>query len=235
MPSPLPLADATWILACPLPPDTAACRALSAQLAARLLPWLSPAQAAHLAAFRRERDSCARRLARVALATMLAARGERPESLLPRLTRLPGGAPFLPGWAVAFSYSEEAAFAALLPAGGRRLPFGLDAEACFSPPPHASAFSGRERRPGGQTADRERLRRWVIKESLLKAAGTGLTRDPAMVDSGRCGQRRGRTEWADGTLFWHCLPLPGHWLAVAAARPLRIRAIIRPPGALLLP
>ena len=220
-------------MACPLPPDTAACRALSETLAARLLPWLAPAEAAHVRAFRRPQPACGHWLARAALAMMLAARGERPESLLPRLSRLPGGAPLLPGWAVAFSYSEEAAFVALQPADGLRLPIGLDAEACASPPPHASAFSERERRPRGGLTARERLRRWVIKESLLKAAGTGLTRDPATVDSGRHGQRCGRLEWGGTAWFWHCLPLPGHWLALTASRPVRLRSGILPPWTLV--
>lgn len=208
-------------MACPLPPVPAACRALSEILATRLLPWLAPAEAAHALAFRRPQAACGRWLARAALATMLAARGERPESLLPRLTRLPGGAPLLPGWAVAFSYSEAAAFVALLPTRGHQLPFGLDAEACASAPPAASAFHERERRPGGGLTARESLRRWVIKESLLKATGTGLTRDPASLDSGRHGQRRGMAVGHGAPLFWSCIPLPGHWLALAASRPLR--------------
>lgn len=224
---------AARVLVCPLPPTTAACRVLSLRLDAQLAPWLSAAQAAHVRAFRRERDGCARRLARVALAAGLAARGERPEVLLPRLRHLPGGAPCLPGWAVAFSYSEEAAFAALMPAGEAQPRFGMDAEACASAPPSVRAFSVREQRPDGGLSARERLRRWVIKESLLKAVGTGLTRDPAEADSGRHGQRHGVTAW-DGTLLcWRCFPLPGHWLALAAARPLRVTIAICPPEHLL--
>lgn len=224
---------AARVLVCPLPPTTPACRDLSRRLDARFDSWLSAAQAAHVRAFRRERDGCARRLARAALAAGLAAWGERPEVLLPHLSRLPGGAPCLPGWAVAFSYSEEAAFAALMPAGEARPRFGMDAEARASAPPPARAFSVREQRPGGGLSARERLRRWVIKESLLKAVGTGLTRDPAEVDSGRHGQRHGVTAW-DGTLLcWRCFPLPGHWLALAAARPLRVRIDICPPERIL--
>lgn len=226
---------AALVLVCPLPPGTAACRALSERLAARLIPWLSPTQAAYALAFRRPRDACARWLARAALAAGLTAWGERPADLLPHLTRQPSGAPRLPGWAIAFSYSEEAAFAALMPTREAQPPFGMDAEACASAPPHDVAFSMRERRPGGRLPARESLRRWVIKESLLKAAGTGLTRDPAGVDSGRHGQRYGTTAWNGTRLFWRCFPLPGHWLALAAARPPRAIIDIRPPERLLPP
>lgn len=223
------------VLVCPLPPGTAACRALAERLTARLGSWLSPPQREHVRAFRHPRDVCARWLARAALAAGLTAWKERPDILLPQLARRPNGAPCLPGWAVAFSYSEEAAFAALMPTREAQPSFGMDAEACVSAPPHDAAFSMRERRIDGRLPAREGLRRWVIKESLLKAAGTGLTRDPAGVDSGRHGQRHGTTTWNGTRLFWRSLPLPGHWLALAADRPLRAIVDIRPPERLLPP
>ena len=132
----------------------------------------------------------------------------------PRLHRLPSGRPWLEGFSVSFSYSEQAAFCLL--AGPDTSP-GVDAEALTGPAPPASAFSSRELPSCLPPAARQRehLRRWTIKEAVFKAAGTGCDRPPRLLDSGRSGQRTGDIMLDAARYRWHQLPCPGHWLCVA--------------------
>ena len=132
----------------------------------------------------------------------------------PRLHRLASGRPWLEGFSVSFSYSEQAVFCLLAGAGIRP---GVDAEALTSPAPPASAFSPKELFPGLSPAarQRERLRRWTIKEAVFKAAGTGCDRPPHLLDSGRSGQRTGELMLDAARYHWHQLPCSGHWLCVA--------------------
>lgn len=137
------------------------------------------------------------------------------------------GRPLLDGWQVAFSHSGRAAFCVLVPAGknadiGLNAPdIGLDAEALTSPPPHASAFAAHElAAPPAlpqSVIEREALRRWTIKEALLKAAGLGLGMQPAHIPTGRFGQRSGLWQGPLGTFGWRNVACPGHWLCVALA------------------
>lgn len=132
----------------------------------------------------------------------------------PRLHRLASGRPWLEDFSVSFSYSEQAVFCLLAGAGIRP---GVDAEALTSPAPPASAFSPQELFPGLSPAarQRERLRRWTIKEAVFKAAGTGCDRPPHLLDSGPSGQRTGALMLDAARYHWHQLPCPGHWLCVA--------------------
>lgn len=132
----------------------------------------------------------------------------------PRLHRLPSGRPWLEGFSVSFSYSEQAAFCLL---AGPDVSPGVDAEALTSPAPPASAFSPRElSSPLSPAArQRERLRRWTIKEAVFKAAGTGCDRPPRLLDSGPSGRRTGGLALDAVRYRWHQLPCPGHWLCVA--------------------
>ena len=41
-------------------------------------------------------------------------------------------------------------------------------------------------------------------------------------------QRRGSLLWQGRTLFWQTLPLPEHWLALTATRPLRAAPLLLP-------
>lgn len=93
----------------------------------------------------------------------------------------------------------------------------LDAEALSSPPPAARAFAPDEAdMPLPQPfAAREALRRWTIKEALLKAAGLGLSMDPALVPSGGFGRRSGLWRGPCGLMRWRLIPCPGHWLCLA--------------------
>ena len=216
------------IACCPLPARDSACRELTALLAAELSPLLSSAQRAHLAAFRQTRAACSRWLSRLALAACLRGAGAAPELWLPLLGRRNSGAACLPDWAVSFSHSGKAAFAALLPASTENVLLGLDAESLASPPPSDAAFAPDGRARAVSLPAAEALRRWALKESLVKAAGTGLNCPPAGIPDGRRGQRRGSLLWQGRTLFWQTLPLPEHWLALTATRPLRAAPLLLP-------
>ena len=168
------------------------------------------------------------------------------------------GRPVLPGWRAAFSHSGPVAFCAVRYLGhegkshqchqSRNAPdsqtqqdfrpcLAVDAESLTSLPPDLRAFSSKElTAPVAQKfQDRDALRRWTIKEALLKSAGLGLSRDPAFVHSGFSGQRRGLMQFCrEGSTFfssgnsctettepcrqigWQLIPCAGHWLCVAA-------------------
>ena len=163
------------------------------------------------------------------------------------------GRPQFDGWRVAFSHSGRAAFCALAPADqdadiGQNSPalglnapdIGLDAEALTSPPPHASAFATHELAAPlalpQDCIDREALRRWTIKEALLKAAGLGLGMPPAHIPTGRFGQRAGLWQGPLGLLGWRSLACPGHWLCVALAGhvpPMQMTVLRQSPQMLL--
>ena len=132
------------------------------------------------------------------------------------------GRPLLSGWQAAFSHSGQAAFCALTPAeAAASATLGLDAEALTSAPPDASAFSQREYSAlltlHQQYRGRESMRRWTVKEAMLKAAGLGLGMQPAQIPTGRLGQRAGLWRGPLGLLCWRTVACSGHWLCVAQA------------------
>lgn len=182
------------------------------------------------------------------------------------------GRPVLPGWRIAFGHSGLAAFCAARrlkdeqsvalchqahnpeeaaqPREESRPCLALDAEALDSSPPAGRAFTAREMfAPLAEAFHaRENLRRWTVKEALLKAAGLGLTRDPYLVHSGRYGQRQGQSQfYHKGGAFhptgrdhekappyrhinWQLVPCAGHWVCVAApARPGRAMRVASRP------
>lgn len=168
------------------------------------------------------------------------------------------GRPVMPGWRAAFSHSGQAAFCAAFHLGhegenqschqGHDTPdsealqefrpcLAVDAESLFNPPPAPRAYSSKELTAplAKESRIRDALRRWTIKEALLKSAGLGLSRDPALVHSGFSGQRRGRAQFChegstsftlgDGSvrqsepcryIGWQLVPCAEHWLCVAA-------------------
>ena len=146
---------------------------------------------------------------------------------LPQLGMDNQGRPLFHGWHAAFSHSGKAAFCALCTAPADRAlathtiyPHALDAESLLSPPPALNAFAPAElpRRATGlsqQGINREALRRWTIKEALLKASGLGLGMDPARIPTGGFGQRAGIWHGPLGVFYWRSLPCPGHWLGMA--------------------
>lgn len=210
-------------------------------LEAVLEPWLDERQLAHVHRFGRSpngqaetpetqqvvlRTALSRLFARAQLVTHAAQQTMTANSPLarplPQLGMDTQGRPQFPGWHAAFSHSGEAAFCALCPApaGAAVPPHALDAESLLSPPPAPNAFAPAElpRRKNGlsqQGIDREALRRWTIKEALLKASGLGLGMDPARVPTGVFGQRAGIWHGPMGIFYWCSLPCPGHWLCLA--------------------
>ena len=141
--------------------------------------------------------------------------GTLPIIAMDTLTR-----PLLAGWQSGFSHSGAAAFCVLAPATGEACTaLAVDAEAITSPPPDVSAFAANElTAPRGLTQTsiaRDALRRWTIKEALLKAAGLGLGMPPALVPTGGSGQRTGLWRGPLGLFGWRVAPCPGHWLCVA--------------------
>lgn len=168
------------------------------------------------------------------------------------------GRPVLPGWRAAFSHSGQAAFCAVRYLGRENMSpqskrphnalnspvqqdfhpcLAVDAEYLDSQPPDLRAFSNCELTAplAKEFQARDALRRWTIKEALLKSAGLGLSRDPALVHSGFPGQRSGFTQfchkgrrffssgenYAEATvpcrqINWQLVPCAGHWLCVAA-------------------
>ena len=233
---------------------------------AALAPWLDARQLEHVRRFGQNtagsnvagqeapgqiliEAALSRLMARAQLITAAALHG----SPLNHIQMDNRGRPLLDGWRVAFSHSGRAAFCALAPADqdadiGQNSPalglnapdIGLDAEALTSPPPHASAFATHELAAPlalpQDCIDRETLRRWTIKEALLKAAGLGLGMPPAHIPTGRFGQRAGLWQGPLGLLGWRSLACPGHWLCVALAGhvpPMQMTVLRQSPHVLL--
>ncbi|MTJ91655.1 MAG: 4'-phosphopantetheinyl transferase superfamily protein [Desulfovibrio sp.] len=184
-----------------------------------LEPWLDARQLEHVRRFGQEvmETALSRLLSRALLITSAGLHGSSQNQI--RMDN--HNRPLFAGWQVAFSHSGQAAFCALAPAGQESPTLGLDAEALASPPPHASAYTEHELFASTalfrECTDREALRRWTIKEAMVKAAGLGLGMQPAQIPTGRFGQRAGLWQGPLGLLGWRTLACPGHWLCVAQA------------------
>lgn len=214
------------LLFCPVPTARQAAR-LHERVAARL----SPADKAHILRFTAPGPAAARMLARALL--VLACLPDCP-GLPATLSRTVSGAPRLlfphaaMQAALSFAYSPQAVVCALA-LGPPGLLLGVDLEALDSPPPAPRAFHPCERVSG----PRDALRRWTIKEALLKAQGTGLAIDPATIPTGPRGRRRGSFPAAPPLppLLWRTQPFPGHWCSLALSHPLPLRIACLTPAA----
>lgn len=237
-----------------------ALRECCAACEAALEPWLTPEQQAHIQNFADSGAAlaarCSRLLARALMVHGLGLAAAAAGLPQPRpgpdlcLSTDSLGRPTLPGWRVAFSHSGKAAFCALQMVTPdtrvgrwtyRETVWALDAESLDSPAPCARAFATAEqnRLLSPATAARDALRRWTVKEAVLKALGAGLTRDPATLPSGRAGQRAGLLHLEGRSIVWRLLPCPGHWLCLAlpeecAHRQKRPRPALRFYGAAVL-
>lgn len=192
----------------------------AAQIMGQVTATASDAQRASMQEV--QRAGLSRLFARAQL--LVAAARQAPLASAPTIPQIgmdTRGRPVFDGWHAAFSHSESAAFCALCPAAATAAAasHAIDAEALTSAPPHASAFSCTERQaPHGLPQEfitREALRRWTIKEALLKASGVGLGINPASVPTGHFGQRAGFWRGPLGTFHWRSIPCPGHWLCLS--------------------
>lgn len=215
------------LLFCPVPTARQA-----AQLHARMAARLSPADESHILRFTAPDAAAARMLARALL--FLACLPDGLNHLPATLSRTVSGAPRLHfphaamQAAISFAYTPQAVVCALA-CGPPGLRMGVDLESLASPPPAPRAFHPGERLSG----PRDALRRWTVKEALLKALGTGLAIDPALIPAGRRGQRRGCLSAAPPLplLRWRTLALPGHWCSLALSHPLPLRLSCLTPAA----
>lgn len=213
---------------CPVPTARQA-----AQLHERVTVRLSPADKTHILRFTTPGPAAARMLARALL--ILASLPDCP-NLPAMLFRTASGAPRLHfphadmQAALSFAYSPQAVVCALA-FGPPGLLLGIDLESLASPPPAPRAFHPCEQVSGPSDA----LRRWTIKEALLKARGTGLAIDPATIPTGCRGRRRGSLPAARPLplLRWRTLPLPGHWCSLALSHPLPLRLACLTPAAVV--
>ncbi|GAA2871209.1 4'-phosphopantetheinyl transferase family protein [Paenarthrobacter ilicis] len=133
----------------------------------------------------------------------------------------------MPGMSLSLSRSNGLVMAAVGPAAAR---VGADVE--LVPPALFDGFDGYVLSPGTPAAKdvRERMRQWVAKEAILKAAGLGLSVQPSTVALVSDGESRGvlRAECPDQPLVHglrvHPVPATPTHLAAVSAR------TIDPPG-----
>ena len=203
------------ILAAPLPrlPD-ADLRLLCQRWGAHLSPCLADSQQGYLQKFTPSGPGltalASRLLARLLLFHGLRVLGKSPSP--PILASDGHGRPCLPGWLVNFSHSAQAAFCALRRGDAPPVLLGLDAEAATEHPPALRAFAPQEQ---ARLTPRNSLARWTIKEAALKAIGTGLATDPALLETGSLAPRCGHIAAGGQDLAWRLIPCPGHWLCLA--------------------
>lgn len=203
-----------------------------------LEPWLGTQQWEHVRRFGRDAlgreaaglDVMEAALSRLLSRALLITAAALHDSLQNQIHTDNRGRPQFEGWQIAFSHSGQAAFCAMAQTEQANPALGLDAEALTSTPPHASAFAEHERLTSAlvqqECAKRETLRRWTIKEAMVKAAGLGLGMQPAQIPTGRFGQRAGLWQGPLGLLGWRSLACPGHWLCVAQTGRVPVAQII---------
>ena len=182
---------------------------------ASLLDQLPGAQAEVIRKNRRPEDRLRRILARLLLGFGLSLLENRDALTGIRALRHdPQGRPWLDGCPrpVSLSHSGRWAVCAIghAQAGGG---IGVDVEEIREIPVEdfSRVFTAQEREAIRSADDpaSDLIRRWTIKESVLKAHGTGLLADPLQV--GTAGGEEGQCHWAH-------LPLePGYWLTVAGS------------------
>ncbi len=161
----------------------------------------------------------------------------------------PHGRPTTPGFSLSTSSSGERVLVAVAPAGAG---IGVDLEAATPKALRGAAGlddyalhpDERDAVVGAEHPDRARLQRWVEKEAVLKAAGTGLRVPPNEVVLAAATAGPAHADGVAGTRphDWRevvraplasirglaVVALPGdagHHRAIAAARPLPLRAV----------
>ena len=211
--APIPLAD----------PDEA-CRLLSPVLG--LLP---DDQRRGILANRRPVDRALRLLVRVLLAWGLKLFGQAPEPVLAGL-RLDGrGRPFSTVAEFNFSHSAPYGVCALAPPGWSG-GLGVDVEGVRPLPSDdfRNVFTAGELGAieASADADRELIRRWTVKEAVLKSTGVGFSGDPRPIPTDLAAEGRPHR----GAVWRHLELEPGFALTVASAGAVDFQARLLRPG-----
>lgn len=190
-----------------------------------LLRLMPQAQAESIRKNRRAEDRCRRILARLLLAFGLSVlEGWDIRAGLAALRNEPEGRPWLDGSPRPVSLSHAGRWAVCAIGHGQTGGIGVDVEQVreLAVEDFRVVFTPAEQEAvrKSKAPHSELIRRWTIKEAILKAQGTGLLADPLQID----------TEGAEATgRHWEHLPLEhGYWLTVAGQSPCA-------PARLLLP
>ncbi len=112
----------------------------------------------------------------------------------------------LPGVSISFSYTDRALCLVHAAANGRAAPVGVDLE---EPRTRLLPLMPGEAAPATVDGAREVLRRWCVREAVLKAHGTGLRVRPDLVNAGEPGQESGISLVEGRAYRWHCPQLDG--------------------------
>ena len=201
-----------------------------------LLSLLPEPQRLAIRRYRRAEDRMGRLLARLLLGAGLSIlEGWSRSRALEALAYEPEGRPFLQGGRREISFSHAGRWSVCAIGDGAVTGrVGVDVEAIrpLAAEEYAPVFSRPELAAIRTASDphRELIRRWTIKEAVLKAQGRGFLEDPLTVDSG-CSQEAGFS--ADR--YWEHLPLAeGYWLTVAAERRWKSLKMVLPSAEALL-
>jgi len=180
-----------------------------------LLDLLPEAQAEAIRQNRRPEDRLRRILARLLLGFGLSLLDNRdPLAGIRALRHDPQGRPWLDGCPCPISISHSGRWAVCAIGHAQASQgIGVDVEKIREMPvdDFSMVFTAQEREAirGAHDPASDLIRRWTIKEAVLKAHGTGLLADPLQV--GTTGAEKGPGHWTH-------LPLShGYWLTVAAS------------------
>jgi len=194
----------------------ALCRLPAPAMLPLLLARLPAALRPEVARFRRPEDQVARATARLLLRWLLADAGLEALADLRGWARDARGRPMLAGGGADFSISHAGGWAGV--ALGRSLRLGLDLEPWqpVDPADHGGWLTDAERAGIHAAADpgRALLRRWCLREAVLKADGRGFALDPGAIRAIGDGRFPDNRAWTAELLDW-----PHGALAVASDRP----------------
>lgn len=188
-----------------------------------VLALLSPEQRHGIGRSRRASDRALRLLVRALLAVGMEALAGWPTAETLRQLRYGAhGRPELcsPDWSLNFSHSRPWAVCAL----GRASLVGtvgvdVEAEQPLQEADFQAVFNSQELSAiaAASLPCRELIRRWTIKEALLKMAGNGFLGEPQGIDTSSF-EANGATAAASGGCWRHVFLARGYWLTVAASR-----------------
>ncbi len=187
---------------------------------------LSAAQQETIQKNRRPQDRTRRLLARFLLALgVQQLDGTIPQKTLAALTHAPSGQPHLPGTALHISFTHAGEYAACVIGKSTTAPHstrvGIDIEQVqpLQLEDFQRVFTLAEMQEirdlssaqNSQNMQDELIRRWTLKEAILKVQGTGFLADPLELDTTQCPITA-----IMPTLAWTQKRLGTYWLSIAA-------------------